>query len=272
VPGERDKEEVPESPTGPLPRVRAGLRPGSPVTLLLDFHDALAAAGVDLSGAELLPERLAHACAQVLPVDGAGIGLFFSGGRRLPLGASDAVSGEAERLQFTLGDGPCLAAHAAGEPVVADEAALRSRWPAFHDALLARTSIRGTVSLPLGGGLGTIGALDLYLVPPHEAAEVSLPDARAVAAEVAAALRVDGRNGGRSDGPAWLDTPAAGRRSLVWQAMGFVNSALGLSSPDALALLRAHAYAEGSSLDELAVRVVSREVGVDELALDPGTR
>jgi hypothetical protein len=242
------------------------------VTLLVDFHDALTAAGADLPGAELLPERLAQACAQVLPVDGAGIGLFFSDGRRLPLGASDPVSGEAERLQFTLGDGPCLSSHASGEAVVADEPTIRSRWPAFHDALLTRTPVRGTVSLPLGGGLEAIGALDLYLVPPRAVGGVSLPDARAVAAEVAEALQVGGCDGERSDGPAWLDTPAAGRRSRVWQAMGFVNSALGLSSPDALALLRAHAYAEGSSLDELAVRVVAREVRLDELSPEAGTR
>ncbi|WP_041796372.1 ANTAR domain-containing protein [Modestobacter italicus] len=242
------------------------------MTLIVDFHDALTAAGADLPGVELLPERLAHACAQVLPVDGAGIGLFFSGGRRLPLGASDPVSGEAERLQFTLGDGPCLSSHASGETVVADEPTLRSRWPAFHDALLARTTVRGTVSLPLGGRLRSIGALDLYLVPPHAVAGVSLLDARVVAAEVAAALLAGGRGGEQPDGPAWLDTPAAGRRSRVWQAMGFVNSGLGLSSPDALALLRAHAYAEGSSLDELAVRVVGHEVRVDELSPDLGTR
>jgi hypothetical protein len=71
------------------------------VTLVEDFHIALAASAVDLPGPELLPERLARACALVLPVDGAGISLFFASDRRLPLGASDPVSAEAERLQFT---------------------------------------------------------------------------------------------------------------------------------------------------------------------------
>src|SRR3712207_7738163 len=35
-----------------------------------------------------------------LPVDGAGVSLFFATDRRLPLGASDPVSAEAERLQL----------------------------------------------------------------------------------------------------------------------------------------------------------------------------
>jgi hypothetical protein len=46
-----------------------------------------------------------------------------------------------------------------------------------------------------------------------------------------------------------------------------VNSALGVPSPDALALLRAHAYADGQSLDDLAAQVLSRQVPVEELAL-----
>ncbi|TWH71654.1 hypothetical protein [Modestobacter roseus] len=117
--------------------------------LVENFHRALAEAATELPDAELLPERLARACARVLPVDGAGICLFFLSDRRLPLGSSDAESAEAERLQFTSGEGPCLAAHAAGEPVLADEAAIRARWPGFYDSLVARTRIRSTISLPL---------------------------------------------------------------------------------------------------------------------------
>jgi len=41
----------------------------SHVTLVEDFHTALAASALDVPGPELLPERLARACAQVLPVD-----------------------------------------------------------------------------------------------------------------------------------------------------------------------------------------------------------
>jgi hypothetical protein len=54
----------------------------------------------------------------------------------------------------------------------------------------------------------------------------------------------------------------------VWQAIGFVNSALGVPSPDALALLRAHAYADGQSLDDLAGLVLSRQVPIEALVLD----
>jgi hypothetical protein len=243
------------------------------MALVEDFRIALAASAVDLPGPELLPERLARASARVLPVDGAGISLFFASDRRLPLGASDPVAAEAERLQFTVGEGPCLTSHATGEQVVADEATLRSRWPGYFDALVAHTPIRGTISLPLRDELRGIGALDLYVIPPRDVDSLSLRDALSVSEEVAAVLQAQNRRSSTpSDGPAWLDSPAAQRRSTVWQAIGFVNSALSIPSPDALALLRAHAFAGGHSLDELAAQVISRQVPVEELALDSDSR
>ncbi|WP_246080511.1 GAF and ANTAR domain-containing protein [Modestobacter altitudinis] len=239
------------------------------MTLIEQFRTALAASSAQMPGPELLPERLARACARALPVDGAGISLFFADDRRLPLGASDAVSAEAERLQFTVGEGPCLAAHAEGRPLMADEATIRSRWPAFYDCLASTTPIRATLSLPLEDDLRDIGALDLYLVPPRDPGALSLADAVAVTHEVAAAFAVvNERDRGHADGPAWLDAPAAGRRATVWQAIGMVNAALRLASPDALAVLRAHAYATGTTLDDLSARLVDRQVPMTELSFD----
>ncbi|MBM7804484.1 hypothetical protein JOD57_000321 [Geodermatophilus bullaregiensis] len=237
------------------------------MTVVEEFRAAVAEAAVELAGPELLPERLARACARVLPVDGAGISLFFAEDRRLPLGASDPVAATAERLQFTAGAGPCLSAHAEGRAQVADEATIRSRWPAFYDGLVTRTPIRGVISLPLEDELRGVGALDLYTVPPGGVTALSLADALEIGAEVTAVLRAHSRAARpHSDGPVWLDAPAAERRSVVWMAMGVLNAALDVSSTDALALLRAHAYAHGEDLDELARRVVEREIPLDTLA------
>src|SRR3954447_10060986 len=62
----------------------------------------------DVPGPELLPSRLMRSCVQVLPVAGAGVSVFTRGAG----GASDDSAVLAERLQFTVGEGPCLAAHA----------------------------------------------------------------------------------------------------------------------------------------------------------------
>ena len=66
----------------------------------------------------------------------------------------------------------------------------------------------------------------------------------------------------------WLDAPGVGPRVLVWQAMGFLNAGLGITSEDALALLRAHAFAAGMEVDDLAARVLAREVPLADLASD----
>src|SRR3954462_12249481 len=114
------------------------------------FEDALVSVTEPgLDGPELLPVRLARAIARMLPVDGAGISLAGPGGQRIPLGASSQAAHMAERLQSTVGAGPCMRAQATREPVFALLDDLRRRWPAFADLLEARTPYCAVVGLPL---------------------------------------------------------------------------------------------------------------------------
>jgi hypothetical protein len=204
----------------------------------------------------------------VLPVDGAGMSVFFAQDRRLPLGASDDVSATAERLQFTVGQGPCLTAHDTGEAVVADEAELAARWPIFTDLLVSNTPIRGIIALPLHGPLEDVGALDLYLRSPDDVRAVSLADVLVVLSTLTRtfAAAMD-REPHTESGPAWLDAPPAGRRAQVWQALGMLNAGLHLRTTDAMALLRAHAYTHDTVLDDVADAVVQRRLDLDELAV-----
>ena len=242
------------------------------MTIVQDFTAQVAAAEADLPGVELLPARLTRACAAVLPVDGAGLSLFFAADRRLPLGASDPESATAERLQFTVGEGPCITAHGTHEVVLADDGALQARWPGYSEALFARTAIRGVISLPLHGALEGIGTMDLYVGEGADVRAVGLADTLAVRAALTAtfAAAMDTERH-RESGPSWLDAPSVERRSLVWQAVGMVTVGLELAAPDALALLRAQAYGHGTDLDAVAAAVVDRELTLEELSLSSGT-
>ena len=80
-----------------------------------------AAAHRGLEGPELLPERLVRAAAAMLPVADASLSLLEAGDKRVPLGSSSPEAASAERLQFTVGDGPCMMAARLGEPVFAAE-------------------------------------------------------------------------------------------------------------------------------------------------------
>jgi hypothetical protein len=239
------------------------------VSLIEHFHTALSASADELPGVELLPERLARASAEVLPVAGAGISLCFSPGRHLPLGASDPTSGEVERQQFTTGEGPCVASHDSGEPVRATEATLHSRWPGFYDAMATRTPVRSILTLPLPDELLGVGALDLYLRPPEGADALDGEDAVTIGEQVTDVLQTASRTGrSTSELPGWTDAHPARRRALVWQAIGLVSSSLRVPGPDALSVLRAHAYSTGTSLDELAAALIAGEVQPQEMALD----
>ncbi|MCZ2815317.1 GAF domain-containing protein [Modestobacter sp. VKM Ac-2984] len=235
--------------------------------LTQDFTAHVTASEADLPGPELLPVRLALACAQVLPVAAAGISVYFSADRRLPLGGSEPVAAVAERLQFTVGEGPCLTAHSLGRPVFADEDELRTRWPVFYDALATHTPFRGIVSLPLHGGLEGIGALDLYVTPPGSVRDLSLADTLTVGTALSTIFAIAMDEEPRSEsGPSWLDAPAAGRRSLVWQAIGFVGIGLELHNTDALSLLRAHAYGSDQDLDAVAEAVLEERLSMADLS------
>jgi hypothetical protein len=126
------------------------------------FASALAAVDAPrLAGPELLPVRLARACVAMLPVDGAGLSLRGTG-HRVPLGSAPEEAGLAERLQFTVGTGPCVWAETTHEPVFAVEDHLARRWPAFADLLRGQTSYRAVVALPLPLGVRGWAAVTFY--------------------------------------------------------------------------------------------------------------
>jgi hypothetical protein len=220
----------------------------------------------------LLPVRLSRAVVGVLPVDAVGISALTSPDRHVPLGASEPEAEFAERLQFTVGAGPCLQANRTQQPVFVVEDDLRRRWPPFHDLLVGHTPYRGIVALPLRRGLAGRGAIDLYFRDPAAVAALDVLAAVSVGHLVTAALaeaavwssEVDGQ------GPDWLSGPPATGRARVWEAIGLTSLAQDVAASEALAVLRAHAYATGRTVDELAADVVSGRTDPSEVAGSAG--
>ena len=222
------------------------------------------------SAPELLPVRLAQACVAVLSVAGAAISLF-SEDFRVPLGASDEAAGCAERLQFTTGQGPCLDAVRHGATVLAGHDQILDSWPEYGQELFTRTPYDAVISLPLSITAETPGALDLFLTEQPMLNQVRLADVTAVRGEIAEAFRRSETTAGGQRGlsdvpePAWLHGPSARDRTHVWIAMGMAMNRYELAAPDALALLRAHAYGTGSTVDELSGELITGRVDLAEL-------
>lgn len=112
-------------------------------------------------------QRLAVAVKTSMPGSvGAGVSLIDSRGRRTSTGFTDDVVKEADRLQYELGVGPCLAAWASAEPVLVDDVATDPRWPDWSSAV-RNLPVRSVLSTPLVAQGHAIGALKVYADVPH---------------------------------------------------------------------------------------------------------
>ena len=187
-------------------------------------------------------------------------------GHRTPIGASDPTASQAERLQFTHGDGPALRAHDDGVVIAFDEAAIARNWPELHEALVGRTRFHAVLSVPLLPPLGPLVVLDLYVrnadqlpaTDREDVADVTIAMTRAMVTAALGAPVEEGRRG-------WWDGPDALRRARVWQATGMVNMGFDLDTADALAVLKAHAFATGRVVDDVADDLVEGRIDLDEL-------
>jgi hypothetical protein len=234
------------------------------------FVVALERAGrADSGRPELLPSRLTRACADVLPVSGVGMALF-AGSIRVPLGASDEAAADAERLQFTTGEGPCIQAHLTSSTVQVDEAEIADRWPLFHAELRAKTRVRSIVAVPLAAPLSGLGTVDFFYDDPHDAFRADLWDVTAVVDRMATLL-IDGvplptLAAPDLTPPGWLSRPMTGRSDVI-VAVGMLNAALDLTSQQALDVLRGHAWASDRTLDDTAHDIVTRHLSTNDLAV-----
>jgi hypothetical protein len=212
------------------------------------------------TGAELLPMVLAQACVNVLPV--AGAGLSVTAELRIPLGASDETAARAERLQTTLGEGPCLAVTAARTPHVYDQETMASSWPVFHQELLAQTPYRSIASFPLSTRRrNRCGALDLYSTDPGGHAFRSLVElSTAIVGPIAVILFDTPGSASRIHIETWLGNESAARRLNVWVAVGMMIEHTHLSSANALDLLRAYSYGHDTTLDDTADRLTAQHL------------
>jgi len=208
---------------------------------------------------QLLPTVLLEACVEVLAVDGAGLSLTQD--LRVPLGATSEHVARAESLQTTLGEGPCLSASALDQPLVADLDLLQARWPLFRRELVRQTPFRSvaTVPLQLPEDRRRLGAVDLYSTDPRAGSLRNLNrDWTEITTLMTALLVRDPRSllepgeAGSAD-----RSPSYQRRMDVWMAVGMVIGLTGMANPDALAVLRAYAFSNELSLDELAQSLIT---------------
>ncbi len=210
-------------------------------------------------GRENFALRMALACKLILGVDGAAITVENNTPRRTTLCATNDVVARLEDLQDVTGEGPCRDAYRLNEPVVAtiDEDSGK-RWPTFGPAALHAVGQLTTLTFPMRADGQLYGAISVYVAGDHELPEPLRIAQFLVDAIGATLLHAPATDLVGGDRP-WAPRPA------VHQATGMVIAQLGVPPADALALLRAHAYATDQTLADVADQVVDRRLDFKDL-------
>lgn len=209
-------------------------------------------------------DRLCSALTRVLPATGVGVSLLtedHNGGGIVA--ASDARSRVLEELQFTAGEGPCIDAYTTGRPVLVpdlDDHGTR-RWPGYAPAAREH-GVRAVFAFPLQVGAARAGALDIYRTQAGSLTDDALTRAYSFA-DVAMGLLVDGQARVGDDRSSRDLDDALAPRLEVYQAQGMVMVDLGVGVDEAMARLRAHAYAEGRPIAHIARDIVAGKLTLD---------
>ncbi len=187
----------------------------------------------------------------LLHVDGVALTLGTSPTERITVCTTGPFSARLDDLQEVMGEGPTRDAYYQGRSVqgeLPDDP--QRRWPLLAEAFRRQFDPHVILSLPMSPGSAPLGVMTV-----HRRYESFSPEICAVAQFVAdavgAAVARDPSLGDDTDGP-WAG------RAIVHQATGMVVSRLKLSPDDALALIRAHAFAHSDTLTGTCQRMIDR--------------
>jgi GAF domain-containing protein len=212
---------------------------------------------------DLQAARLCEVCADVVGMSGAGIMLMPGDVPHGSACTTNDVSALIERLQFDLGEGPCIDAHSQDRPVLEPDLAdpATARWPAFSGPAL-EAGVRAIFGFPLQVGAARLGALNLYCDQPGPLTDDQHADALVMADVAAQALLIMQAEAPPGELAAALE--AGGEfQYVVHQAAGMVSVQLQVTVGQALVRLRAYAFGNDQPLADVARDVVGRRLRFD---------
>ncbi|MBO0982791.1 GAF and ANTAR domain-containing protein [Rathayibacter sp. SD072] len=200
--------------------------------------------------------RLSISYTDDFPVRGAAISTIGSSFGGETVSATDDVAARLDEIQLDLGEGPCWEASRRRTPVlVVDVRAEADRWPLFS-AEAGRLPLASVYAFPLRIAGLDVGVVDLYNV---RAAPLSTADIERIRSRSpGTALRVVAQVLTDDAGEASANVHS---RRLVHQATGMILARHGITADESLLLLRAHAFAQGRPVSEVAEEIVDRRTG-----------
>lgn len=186
------------------------------------------------------------------------------------MSVTDPVSERLAEIQLMLGEGPGHDVLASAAPVLATDlgdAEFTRRWPAFSSAA-RQAGAAAVFAFPLTVGVIRAGVLGLYRGSPGPVSDGQLGDLL-ILADMATVMLLGSVDSHGDEDAAGLDGQApdlALHRAEIDQATGMLTVQLGVPAEEALARLRAYAYAHDRRLADVAADIVARRL---RLSRDP---
>lgn len=204
-----------------------------------------------------LADRLCEAGRIIVGADGAWILVRSGDGQSVRLSSTGTTATALADIQEVVGEGPCWDAFSDGAAATARVTGRPAdRWPAFHRSAGERVGRLTVHAYPMRPGGQTFGVLSFHVRP--DADRIASDEAQLLADVIGAALLREPVSPIESDtGGIWS------ARAEVHQATGMIIAQLGVPADDALALLRAHAYAHETTLTDIAHQVVIRRLSFE---------
>ena len=181
------------------------------------------------------------------------------------ISVSDEIAAKIDELQFVLGEGPHWDALHSGQSVFAPDfrGTNRDEWPMLSGAL-AEFAVGALFAFPLRTGAVTIGVVDLYRTDPGPLNTREVVGAIDLAREIAPRAFQFAITLANDEAPPSTGLAVEMRRE-VHQATGMILVQLDTTATEAFARLRAHAFASGISIHEVAKDVVQRRLNFRDL-------
>ncbi|MFP7760356.1 GAF and ANTAR domain-containing protein [Marisediminicola sp. LYQ134] len=211
-------------------------------------------------------EDLCEPLLSVINVTGASVTVLGDASQSTVCASDDTVL-RLDQLQIDLGEGPSWVSLSTRTPVLVHQldddgskdsaTAGHSAWPVFQKAARTEPATRGVASMfafPLIVGRLGIGAIDFYSSTPHCLTDTEVRHARELA-DLAAWQVIRRLLDDDVD-----DFGAHLAQREMHQATGMILAQLEITPDDAALLLRAHSFATGRPVRDVARDVIARRI------------
>lgn len=185
-----------------------------------------------------------------LSADYGGVTLWRQRGRLESAGATDQIVQQADKLQQTLREGPCLQAAEELRHIVSPDIEQDNRWPNWGPQA-ADLGLRSILSVELNTGPRRLGALSFYGASRYNFSDEDIETAHYFSAHAAAALDATLTAEGLRRA---VDT-----RTVIGQAQGILMERYSISPKQAFAVLLRYSQDYNVKLYDLARRLVETD-------------